>query len=171
MDMDTVTAGGIGRPVRRKEDQRLLTGVGRYSSDIVLPGQLHAVIVRSLHAHTRIKAIDTTEAKATPGVVDVLTCIELKADNIGDIPGNAHIAGLVEVPLDNRDGSDRRVTPIPLPASDKARFVGDAVAAVIAETWTAALDGAERTGPRDQLRAMCCRLARRAVRADQAHPW
>src|SRR5690606_19371240 len=87
MNMDPVVAGGIGRPVRRKEDQRLVTGAGRYCSDIVLPGQLHAVIVRSPHAHARIKAIDTTQAKATPGVVDVLTGIELKADGIGDIPG------------------------------------------------------------------------------------
>ncbi len=142
--MDSVAAGGIGQPVQRKEDQRLLTGAGHYTSDVFLPGQLHAVIVRSPHAHARIAGIDTQEAKATPGVVEVLTGAELKADGIGNIPSNAHIAGLVDVPLTNRDGSDRRVTPIPLLATDKARFVGDAVAAVIAETLNAALDGAER---------------------------
>ena len=143
MDMDPVAAGGIGQPVRRKEDQRLLTGAGRYTSDVALPGQLHAVIVRSPHAHARIKAIDTAEARAVRGVVAVLTGAELTADSIGTIPSTAYIAGLVDVPLNNRDGSDRRVTPIPLLAADKARFVGDAVAAVIAETLNAALDGAE----------------------------
>lgn len=141
--MKPIVAGGIGQPVQRKEDRRLLTGAGRYTSDVLLPGQLHAAIVRSPHAHARIKGIDTAAAKAAPGVVDVLTAAELAADGIATIPGNAHIAGLVDVPLDNRDGSDRRVTPIPLLAADKARFVGDAVAAVIGETLHAALDGAE----------------------------
>src|SRR5262245_60506878 len=143
MDLDPIAAGGIGRPVRRKEDQRLLTGAGRYTSDVVLPGQLHAAIVRSPHAHARILRIDTAAAKAAPGVVDVLTAAELKADGIGAIPSHARIPGLVDVPLENRDGSDRRVTPIPLLAADKARFVGDAVAAVIGESPNAALDGAE----------------------------
>ncbi len=142
--MESVADGGIGQPVRRKEDQRLLTGTGRYTSDVVLPGQLHAVIVRSPHAHAHIKAIDTAKAKAAPGVVDVLTGVELRADGVSSIPSTAYIPGLVDVPLNNRDGSDRRVTPIPLLAADKARFVGDAVAAVIAESLNAALDGAER---------------------------
>ena len=141
--MNSIAAGGIGQPVQRKEDQRLLTGAGRYTSDVFLPGQLYAVIVRSPHAHARIKGIDSAKAKTAPGVVDVLTAAELEADGIGTIPGNAHIAGLVDVPLNNRDGSDRRVTPIPLLAADKARFVGDAVAAVIGQTLSAALDGAE----------------------------
>jgi aerobic carbon-monoxide dehydrogenase large subunit len=143
MDMDPIAAGGIGQPVQRKEDRRLLTGAGRYTSDVFLPGQLYAAIVRSPHAHARIKRTDTAQAKAAPGVVDVLTGAELEADGIGTIPSSAYIAGLVDVPLNNRDGSDRRVTPIPLLAADKARFVGDAVAAVIGQTLNAALDGAE----------------------------
>jgi carbon-monoxide dehydrogenase large subunit len=143
MNMDPVAAGGIGQPVRRKEDERLVTGTGRYTSDVHLPGQLHAVIVRSPHAHARVKAVDAAAAKAVPGVVAVLTGAELSADRVGSIPSTAYIAGLVDVPLTNRDGSDRRVTPIPLIAADKARFVGDPVAAVIAETLNAALDGAE----------------------------
>ncbi len=143
MDMHPVADGGIGQPVKRKEDQRLLTGAGRYTSDVFLPGQLYAAIVRSPHAHARIRGIDSAAAKAVPGVLDVLTRAELAADGVGTIPGNAHIAGLVDVPLNNRDGSDRRVTPLPLLAIDKARFVGDAVAAVIGESMNAALDGAE----------------------------
>ena len=108
--MDPIAARGIGQPVPRKEDQRLLTGAGRYTSDVFLPGQLYAAIVRSPHAHARIRAIDTADAKAAPGVVDVLTGAELGADGIGSIPSHAHIPGLVDVPLNNRDGSDRRVT-------------------------------------------------------------
>ena len=142
MDANSMAATGIGRPVLRKEDHRLITGAGRYTSDIVLPGQLHAAIVRSPQAHARIKGIDTAAARSAPGVLDVLTAVDLETDGIATIPSSAYIAGLVDVPLNNRDGSGRRVTPIPLLASDKARFVGDAVAAVIAETLTAALDGA-----------------------------
>src|SRR5262245_32673386 len=103
MDMDPIAAGGIGQPVRRKEDQRLLTGAGRYTSDVFLPGQLYAAIVRSPHAHARIRGIDTAAAKAAPGVVDVLTGVELKADGIGAIPSHARIPGLVDVPLENRE--------------------------------------------------------------------
>ena len=143
MDMKPIAAGGIGQPVLRKEDHRLLTGAGRYTSDVFLPGQLYAAIVRSPHAHARIKGIDTAKAKTAPGVVDVLTGAELEIDGIGTIPSNAHITGLVDVPLNNRDGSDRRVTPIPLLATAKVRFVGDAVAAVIGRTLDAAMDGAE----------------------------
>ena len=144
MDAETTAAAGIGVPVLRKEDLRLVTGAGSYTSDVFLPGQLYAAIVRSPHAHARIKRVDTSAAKSVPGVVDVLTGAEVQADGIGTIPSSAYIAGLVDVPLNNRDGSPRRVTPIPLFAADKARFVGDPVAAVIAETLNAALDGAER---------------------------
>ena len=143
MVAESVSAAGIGQPVLRKEDHRLITGAGNYTSDIFLPGQLYAAIVRSPHAHARIKGIDTASAKSVAGVLDVLTGVELDADGIGTIPSSAYIAGLVDVPLNNRDGSPRRVTPIPLLATDKARFVGDPVAAVIAESLAAALDGAE----------------------------
>jgi carbon-monoxide dehydrogenase large subunit len=144
MDVTAIAAGGIGQPVLRKEDRRLVTGAGNYTSDVALPGQLYAAIVRSPHAHARIRGIDTAAAKAAPGVVDVLTGADLAADGVGSIPSGAHIPGLVDVPLNNRDGSPRRVTPIPLFAVDKARFVGDPVAAVVAESLAAALDGAEQ---------------------------
>lgn len=136
-------SGGIGQPVRRKEDRRLITGQGRFTDDNQVDGALHLVVVRSPHAHARIRGIETGVAKTVPGVVDVLTAQDVAADGIGSIPSSAGGAGLVDVPLVNRDGSDRRVTPIPLLAADKVRFVGDGVAAVIAETKAAALDGAE----------------------------
>jgi carbon-monoxide dehydrogenase large subunit len=122
--------------------------------------------VRSPHAHARIRGIDTAAARSAPGVVDVLTGAELAADGVGSIPSSAYIAGLVDVPLNNRDGSPRRVTPIPLLAADKARFVGDPVAAVIAESLPAALDGAERVAVAyDVLPAV---TATRAAAADGA---
>src|SRR5665213_3971978 len=66
MDIEPIATGGIGQPVQRKEDRRLVTGAGRYTSDVFLPGQLYAAIVRSPHAHARIKKIDSARAKAAP---------------------------------------------------------------------------------------------------------
>ena len=165
--METSTpSGGIGQPVRRKEDRRLITGQGRYTDDTQVDGALHLVMVRSPHAHARIRGIETSTAKAVAGVVDVLTAADVAADGIGSIPSSAGGAGLVDVPLVNRDGSDRRVTPIPLLAADKVRFVGDGVAAVIAETKAAALDGAERVEVDYQ--ALPAVTATRAAAADGA---
>src|ERR1700758_3787044 len=80
---------GIGEPVRRKEDGRLLTGAGCYSDDIDLPRQVRAFIVRSMHAHARIKAIDTARAKALKGVLAILGGEDLKSDGIRPIPPDA----------------------------------------------------------------------------------
>ena len=77
---------GIGAPVRRREDRRLLTGGGRYSDDLNLPGQAYAVMLRSPHAHALIRAIDTAAASAAPGVLAVLTGAELRADGLHPIP-------------------------------------------------------------------------------------
>ena len=77
---------GIGQPVRRREDLRLLTGRGRYSDDVNVPGQAYAVMVRSPHAHARIRAIDTAAATAGPGVLAVLTGREMLADGLRPIP-------------------------------------------------------------------------------------
>src|ERR1041385_650318 len=74
---------GIGQPVRRFEDTRLLRGHGRYINDINLPGQAHAVILRSPHAHAKFSSIDTTAAKAAPGVVAIFTNAEYSADGLG----------------------------------------------------------------------------------------
>ena len=76
---------GIGAPVRRKEDQRFITGSGHYTDDISRPGQCHAYFLRSPHAHATIKSIDTAAAKALPGVVAVLTGSDLAGDKIGGL--------------------------------------------------------------------------------------
>jgi carbon-monoxide dehydrogenase large subunit len=76
---------GIGARVARKEDKRFITGAGRYVDDMVVPGMKHAAFVRSPHAHAEIKKIDTKAAKAMPGVIDVLTGPEIKADGIGNL--------------------------------------------------------------------------------------
>ena len=141
MDGSVATGHGIGQPVRRKEDARLLTGQGRYGDDLALPGSAHAIFVRSPHAHARIVVIDTQAALAAPGVLAVLTGADYLADGLRPIP---HNAGLMHPP----DVTVRlRATPVttphyPLP-QDKARFAGEAVALVIAETIAAAKDAAE----------------------------
>jgi aerobic carbon-monoxide dehydrogenase large subunit len=130
--------------VPRKEDARLLTGGGSYSDDLDLPGQAYAVMVRSPHAHARIVEIDAAEAAAAPGVLAVLTGRDYLADGLKPIPHRPFSASPPDVSLQNRDGSAIFVAPhYPLPA-DKARFVGEAVAMVVAETLAAAHDAAER---------------------------
>src|ERR1700721_4137517 len=93
---------GIGQPVRRREDLRLVTGKGRYSDDLNLPGQAYAVFVRSPHAHARIRALDTTAAKAAPGVLAVLTADEVRADRLNPLPhvSNNHPA---DIRIANKD--------------------------------------------------------------------
>ena len=134
---------GIGQDVRRKEDHRLLTGDGCYSGDVDLPGQAHAVMVRSPHAHARIRSVDAAGALAVPGVLAVLDGRDFRDDGLKPIPHNTAPSSPPDISLANRDGSDILVTPhFPLPA-DKARYVGEAVAMVVAETLAAAKDGAE----------------------------
>src|SRR5438270_13660975 len=108
---------GIGKPVRRREDPRLVTGAGCYTDDVNLPGQTYASMVRSPHAHARIVRIDTAPALATPGVLAVLTGADLvaaglKAISHRPVPTNPH-----EVPLKSPDGSPFFVSdPLPCPS-------------------------------------------------------
>jgi carbon-monoxide dehydrogenase large subunit len=140
---DVATSSRIGQPVPRKEDLRLLTGKGSYADDVSLPGQVYAVMVRSPHAHARIGAIDTTAAIAVPGVVAVLTGRDLVADGLRPIPHKVWSQHPAEIMLVPRPGSVIFTAPhYPLPA-DKVRFVGEAVAMVVAATVAAAKDGAE----------------------------
>ncbi len=133
----------IGSDVRRKEDLRLLTGTGCFSDDVNLPGQAYAVMVRSPHAHALIRAIATEEARAVPGVLAVLTGAELLADGLKPIPHRPVLRGAPDIALRNRDGSEATTTPhYPLPA-DKVRFVGEAVAIVVAVSVAAAKAAAE----------------------------
>jgi aerobic carbon-monoxide dehydrogenase large subunit len=126
---------GMGQPLRRYEDQRLLTGNGRYTDDIALPGMLFAAVLRSPVAHGRITKLDAAAARRMSGVRLVLTGEDVVKDGLGDIPC-AH-------PLTSRDGKPRRDTPRPILAIGKVRHVGQAVALVVAETINAARDAAE----------------------------
>ena len=133
----------IGRPVPRKEDHRLLTGSGRYTVDVTAPGQAFAAVVRSPHAHARIVALDGSRARVAPGVVDILLGHELARDGIADLPASALIPSGVDVALINSDGSAMGHAPLRLLATDVARYVGEPVAMVIADTEFAAMAGAE----------------------------
>jgi carbon-monoxide dehydrogenase large subunit len=133
----------IGQPVRRKEDDRLLRGAGCYADDVNLPGQVYACMVRSPHAHARIKSISKDSALAIPGVIAVLTRADAAADGLKPIPHKPVTVNPHEVALKNRDGSPFVIPPYAVLPADKARFVGEAVAMVIAETAMAAKDGAD----------------------------
>jgi carbon-monoxide dehydrogenase large subunit len=126
---------GIGQPVRRKEDVRLLTGRGTYTDDINKPGQAHAYVLRSPHAHARIVSIDVAAARAAPGVVAVLTGLDAAADGIG------HFPVMVDVP--GKGGTKLFPTPREILQTTKVRFVGDPVAFVVAESRAEAQDAAE----------------------------
>jgi aerobic carbon-monoxide dehydrogenase large subunit len=134
----------IGRAVPRKEDERFLTGKGCYSDDFSLPGQVHAVMVRSPHAHARIRSIGTTHAAAMPGVLAVLTARDAARDGLKPIPHKPVTVNPHEIKLQNRDGSAFYIPPCSAIAADKTRFVGEIVAMVVAENVMAARDAAER---------------------------
>src|SRR6185437_4324351 len=131
---------GIGQPVPRKEDFRFLTGAGRYLPDISLPRMAFAAMVRSPHAHARIKSVETSAARAMPGVVAVFTGAEFRADGRNSIPHNAMVEGAPDVTLRLRPGTRAFTAPIATLAVDKARYVGEPVAMVIAESNDEAKD-------------------------------
>src|SRR5512138_1111491 len=117
---------GIGQPVRRVEDQRFLTGRARYVDDIQLPHMLHGAVVMSPHAHARIKGISVEEALKIPGVHLVLTGEDAKKEGLGGIP-----------PLfmpEDMGGPKGYRTFRPLLEPAKARYVGDRLAFVVADT-------------------------------------
>lgn len=126
---------GIGARVLRKEDKRFITGKGRYTDDIVEPNQAYAAFVRSPHAHAVVKGIDASAAEAMPGVVAVLNGAELTGDGIGNI-----ICGWA---VNSKDGSPMNMGAWSALATEKVRYVGDAVAVVIADSQQQARDAAE----------------------------
>jgi aerobic carbon-monoxide dehydrogenase large subunit len=126
---------GIGAAVPRKEDQRFITGKGRYTDDINQHGQAYAYFVRSPHAHARIKGIAKGSAENMPGVLAVLTGDDAKADGLGNL-----ICGWL---VKSKDGSPMKMGPHPLLAQDKVRYVGDPVAVVVADTYQQAKDAGE----------------------------
>jgi carbon-monoxide dehydrogenase large subunit len=126
---------GIGQPVLRFEDPRLLRGQGRFINDVNLPGQAHAVFVRSPHAHAKIRAIDVEAAKEAPGVVAVLTGHDVKADGLGMPKAN--------MPRKRPDGKPMYAPQRPPLVTDRVRYVGDPVVMVVADTLAEAKDAAE----------------------------
>ena len=128
-------ATGIGERVTRVEDRKFITGKGRYTDDMNVAGQHHAVFVRSPHAHARVRGIDRAAAEAMPGVVAVLDGKQLSEDKIGNI-----ICGWM---IHSKDGSPMNMGAWRPLAEDTVRYVGDAVAIVIAETRAQARDAAD----------------------------
>jgi len=133
---------GLGQPILRKEDARLLVGGGCYSDDVNLPGQAYACFVRSPHAHARVGRVETAAARATPGVIAVLTGADAAADGVkplthSPMPANPHEEII-------RRHHVAFVAPHPPMPADRVRFVGEIVAMVIADTPAAARDGVER---------------------------
>ena len=125
----------VGQAVSRFEDPRLLKGGGRYVDDITLPGMAFGYVLRSSHAHARIRSIDTAKAKAAPGVLAVLTGADWQASGFGDLP--------VPGGMKRRDGSAMYRPPYPALVKDRVRWVGDYVAFVVAESLHQAADAAE----------------------------
>ena len=126
---------GIGANVKRKEDKRFITGKGRYVDDIKLQGMTFAQFVRSPHAHARVKGIDSSAALKMPGVVAVLTGQQIVDDQVGNL-----ICGWA---IHSKDGTPMKMGAWPAMAPETVRFVGQAVAVVIAETRNQARDAAE----------------------------
>ncbi|HSZ68633.1 MAG TPA: xanthine dehydrogenase family protein molybdopterin-binding subunit [Xanthobacteraceae bacterium] len=125
----------IGQPVPRFEDPRLIQGHGRYIADMTFPGMAHGVVLRSPHAHARIRSIDTSKAKAAPGVLAVLTGADYKAAGFGDLP--------VPGGLKRRDGAPGYRPRYPALVEDRVRMIGDYVAFVVAENLYQAIDASE----------------------------
>src|SRR5258708_11707951 len=131
---------GIGAPVKRREDFRLLTGRGRYAEDWNAPEQVHAAFIRSPHAHADVAAVDAKPALALAGVLGVFTGRDLVGDGVGPIPTLiAERGGGIR----NRDGSAFAEPPWYPLATDRVRHVGEPVAIVVAATPAAARDAAD----------------------------
>jgi carbon-monoxide dehydrogenase large subunit len=127
---------GMGASVKRKEDQRFITGKGQYTDDINRPGQTWAFFVRSPHAHATLKSVDATAALASPGCLAVYTGADIAKDKVGGL-----ICGWM---IHSKDGSPMKAGAHPALAQGKVRYVGDHVAVVIAETLAQARDAAEK---------------------------
>ena len=125
----------LGQPVPRFEDPRLLRGGGRYVDDMVLPRMVFGYVLRSPHAHARVRAIETSRAKAAPGVLAVLTGADWREAGWSDLP----VAG----GLRRRNGAPAYRHNFPALAQDRVRWVGDYVAFIVAESREQAADAAE----------------------------
>jgi len=134
-DMSVPPISPIGQPLRRREDERFLTGAGQYTDDVVMPHQTYAAFLRSPYAHARIKSIKLDAAKKAPGVVQIFTGADLAEAKVGGLP-----CGWL---IHSKDGTPMKEPAHPVLAQGKVRHVGDQVALVVAETLTQAKDAAE----------------------------
>ena len=130
-----MNAPHVGQSIRRKEDYRFLTGTGTFVDDIALPGQSYAVFLRSPHAHANLRSIDVTKARACAGVTAVFTGEDLAAAKVGGLPCGWLITDV--------NGQPMKEPPHPPLAQGKVRYVGEAVAVVIADSLYQAKDAAE----------------------------
>ncbi len=129
-----MTASVLGQSIRRKEDYRFLTGSGRYTDDVTVPGQVYAYFLRSPHAHARIRSIDSAAAKAAPGVIAIYDGNDI-AGKMNGLPCGWLITDV--------DGHPMKEPAHPPLAQGKVRHVGDQVAMIVAETLNQAKDAAE----------------------------
>ena len=127
--------GPIGQPIKRREDQRFLTGSAQYTDDVVMNGQTYGVFLRSPHAHARIRSVKIDKALKAPGVVDIVTGADLAAAKVGGLP-----CGWL---IHSKDGTPMKEPAHPVLAQGKVRHVGDQVALVVADTLLQARDAAE----------------------------
>ncbi len=153
---------GVGQPLRRFEDVRLLAGRGRYQDDVTLPRQAYAVFVRSPHAHARIRAIDTRAASRAPGVLAVYAGADYARDGLG-MPKAV-------MPRKKADGSPMFAPQRPALVADRVRYVGDPVAMVVAETLAQAKDAAELVAVEYEPLASVTSVAE-AARSDAPRVW
>ena len=143
--MSSGAVRAVGRRVLRKEDFRLLTGRGRFTDDLPRQeGEAAMQMLRSPHAHARIRSVDTSGARAMPGVLAVLTGLDARAAGFADIPHDPLPKTRNDLALTGPGGSEVFIGAHPLLPHDKARYAGEAVAAVIAETSALAADAVER---------------------------
>ncbi len=139
-----VRPGGIGAAMPRKEDRRLLTGRGGYTSDFTPDGLAFAAVVRSSHAHAEITAIEPAEARALPGVLAVLTGADAAADGLQPMPHDPVWSGPPDAELTLPDGFEVYLAAHDVLPADRVRYVGEPVAFVVAESAEIAADAAER---------------------------
>src|SRR5262249_45130348 len=133
----------IGTPLPRKEDARLITGAGRFSDDFCAPDQCWLAVVRSPHPHARIRGVDFSKARTMPGVLGTYSGADCLADKLKPVPHDPLPKTRYDMKLHAPGGGAVFVGPHMLLPADKTRHVGEAVAAVVAETQAQALDAAE----------------------------
>lgn len=141
--LEKVLLAAIGKPIKRKEDERLITGAGRFTDDFHFDGQTYAAIIRSPHPHARIVSIDASKALKMPGVVGFFNGKDVIADKLAPIPHDPVPKTKYDMKLTGPNGTPIFIGPHMLLPADKARHVGEAVAMIVAQTQMQAYDAAE----------------------------